>query len=190
MSGAANQGPAGNALGIAALNNIASNIGKLITQTALAIVVPITQGGTGASSAAAARTNLGIGNIGAVQLGSLLAANMNSVADQPISLTLPGGISAYALNAIVVTNPTPSGAISAAVGGIYTAPAAGGVAIVGASQAYSGLTTNAANTAGSILFLTIEQTVLLTVNTLYLHLSTPQGSAITADFRVYGMPLY
>lgn len=178
------------ALGIAALNNIASNIGKLITQTSLAVTVPVSQGGTGATTAAGARTNLGLGNVGIVQLGSLIGANMNSTADQAINLALPSGAVGYALNAIVATNPNPSAAISAAVGGIYTAPAAGGVAVVGAGQAFAALTTNAANTVGSILFLTIETNVLLTVTTLYLHLSTPQGAAVTADFRVYGMPLY
>lgn len=176
------------ALGIAALNNIAGNLGKLISQTALGIVVPITQGGTGAISATAARGNLGIGNVGSVQIGALVGANLDSTLDQAIGIVPPAGTSSYALDAVAVTNP--SGSLSAAEGGIYTAPAGAGVAVVPSTQVYSALTTNAPNTVGSILFLTIEANVLLSVTTLYLHLSVAQGAAVTADFRVYGRPLY
>ncbi len=47
-----------------ALQNIAAQLGRLISQTSLQIVVPILQGGTGATSAAGALTSLGVGTAG------------------------------------------------------------------------------------------------------------------------------
>lgn len=46
-----------------ALQNIAANLGRLIAQTSLAVVIPIGQGGTGATTAAGARANLGVPEI-------------------------------------------------------------------------------------------------------------------------------
>jgi hypothetical protein len=54
-----------------ALNNIAANLGRLIAQTALQVIVPITQGGTGATTVQGALTNLGLyPNLAAGQSGT------------------------------------------------------------------------------------------------------------------------
>ena len=79
---------------------------------------------------------------GGILLGSLIAANFNSTADQQI--TIFSNPSKYIIRRIVVTNASAS--LSTAAGGIYTAVSKGGTAVVAAAQAYSTLT-------GSTLFL-------------------------------------
>jgi hypothetical protein len=192
------------------LNLIAQNLGRLVAQTSLAVNVPISQGGTGATTASGARDNLGIvvggvtpnhlaafatpnsfqdGGFGGIyQVGELLAANFNITGDQTITVTLPPGAVVWALDAVMVTNPTVP--LSAAVGGIYLGPGKTGVQVVAATQHYSGLASGAPNTAGSLLFLTCEQSVALTVAALFFSLTTPQGVAATADLRVYARPLF
>jgi hypothetical protein len=67
------------------LQNIVQTLNKLIGQTSLAVVVPITQGGTGATTAAGARTNLGLGtaatqNASAPTVGGTVASVVLPVA--------------------------------------------------------------------------------------------------------------
>lgn len=109
-------------------------------------------------------------------LGQLLGANLNTTADQAIPMTSAN----YLVTAVVVTNASTS--LTTAVGGIYTAAAKGGTAMVGAGQVYSALTGDTV-----VLPLTLAVTTTrLTVATLYLSLTVAQGAAATADLRVYG----
>ena len=120
---------------------------------------------------------------GGILLGSLIAANFNSTADQQI--TIFSNPSKYIIRRIVVTNASVS--LSTAAGGIYTAVSKGGTAVVAAAQAYSTLT-------GSTLFLDLtlngtgnaSTTVKSSIPNLYLSLTTAQGTAATADVYVYG----
>lgn len=131
-----------------------------------------------------------------IQCGSLLGANMNVTTDQAIPISVPSGL--YMFDSILVTNPSVS--LTTAAGGLYTAASKGGVAVVASGQAYSGLTTKAANTTGNALLLTIATAGNTTafdgylysdrIQTLYLSLTTPQGAAATADFRVYCRPAF
>lgn len=104
--------------------------------------------------------------------------NMNSTADQAIILPSANWIP----TAIVVTNASVS--LTTAAGGIYTAAAKGGTALVTAGQVYSALTANTKQVA-----LTLANTDRQTVGTIYLSLTTPQGGAATADIYIYGRPL-
>lgn len=90
----------------------------------------------------------------------------------------------YDIHSIYVRNASIS--LTTAVGGIYTAAAKGGTAIVAAGQVYSTLT---GPTIG--MQLTIEPVGMDERNAtaLYLNLSTAQGAAATADVFVYGCPL-
>lgn len=115
---------------------------------------------------------------GEVILGRLMAADMNSTSDQAIAI----GSKNYRITRIMVTDAT--GSLSTAAGGVYTAAAKGGTAVVAAGQAYSALTTSA-----KILDLTLAVTDRRTDETLYLSLSTPQGSAMTAAVYVCGIAL-
>lgn len=120
---------------------------------------------------------------GGILLGKLIGANMNSTADQQI--TMLDNPSKFILRRIVVTNASIS--LSTAAGGVYTAVSKGGTAVVAAAQAYSSLTT-------SSLFLDLtlsttssaSTTVKSSIPNLYLSLTTAQGAAATADVYVYG----
>src|ERR1700686_2826344 len=96
-------------------------------------------------------------------LGSLTGANLNSTADQAV--TIAAG--KYILRRIVVTNA--SGAPSLAVGGIYTAASKGGTPVVAATQVFSALTS-----AGVSLDLTLAAGAIgaaLTAAQLFLSLT-------------------
>lgn len=110
-------------------------------------------------------------------IGRLIGANMNSTADQ--SITLMAGT--WKIEGFYVT--TPSTSLTTAAGGVYTAAAKGGTAIVAAGQAYSTLVA-----ATDVLGCTMAATPNVTNNTIYLSLTTGQGSAATADVFVYGRP--
>lgn len=120
---------------------------------------------------------------GGILLGSLIAANFNSTADQQI--TIFSNPSKYIIRRIVVTNASAS--LTTAAGGIYTAVSKGGTAVVASSQVYTTLT-------GSTLFLDLTLsvsgsaniTVKSSIPNLYLSLTTAQGTAATADVYVYG----
>ena len=120
---------------------------------------------------------------GGILLGKLISANMNSTADQQI--TMLDNPSKFLLRRIVVTNASIS--LTTAAGGVYTAASKGGTAVVAAAQAYSSLTTSA-------LFLDLtlsatgsaSTTVKSNIPNLYLSLTTAQGAAATADVYVYG----
>lgn len=111
-------------------------------------------------------------------LGKLLAANMNSVADQPISMLA----NSYIIRKIVAANPTANLTVSA--GGIYTLAAKAGTAIVPAVQVYTVL-----SSAAKYLDLTLDAllgTNILTQATLYLSLTLAQGGAALADIYLLG----
>jgi hypothetical protein len=128
-------------------------------------------------------------NSGFIQCGSLIGANMNVTTDQAIAISVPSV--AWVIQGIYVSNPSVS--LTTSAGGIYTAASKGGTAIVDSSQAYSGLTSHTANTAGNFLSLTlasaVDNTQFSSVANVFLSLTTPQGSAATADFRVFCTPL-
>ena len=124
-----------------------------------------------------------------VECGRLIGANFNSTADQAIPVSFPSVT--YLVSEIAVSNPSVS--LDTAQGGFYSAASKGGIAIVASSQAYTSLTTNAANTTGNAMLATIAtagNTTALNVKTVYLSLTTAQGAAATADVRIYCRPLY
>ena len=119
---------------------------------------------------------------GQILLGQLISANMNSTGDQQIVIF--SAPAKYIIRRIVATNASTS--LSTAVGGIYPAVSKGGTAIVANSQVYSGLTAS-----GKFVDLTVASGYtsggdVLTVKSIYLSLTTPQGAAATADIYVYG----
>lgn len=104
--------------------------------------------------------------------------SMNSTADQPITMRSDR----FIIRRIVVCNR--SGTVTSAVGGIYTAPAKGGAALVPNTQVYSAL-----DTAAKFVDLTLAaalSTQVVTTSPLYFSLTTPQGSAGQADVYIIG----
>ena len=114
-------------------------------------------------------------------LGLVRGVNLNAVA--PIDLTTIKINSAkYVIKEIVVYNP--SATASTATLGFYTAPAAGGVAVV-VPAALTALTGT-----GKFMGLTLAAlTDVLTGNSLYPRLTVAQGGAATADIAVFGYEL-
>ena len=115
-------------------------------------------------------------------LGRLIGANMNITTDQAISINLEAGTK-YVIEKIIVTNASAN--LTLAAGGVYTAAAKGGSAVVAAAQVYSALSSSA-------LFLSLTLAIATTVRTespLYLSLTTGQGAAATADVYVIGYVL-
>ncbi len=127
-----------------------------------------------------------------VECGFLKGANFNATTDQAIPISAPSVT--YEYTVIAVDNPSVS--MTTAQGGFYSAASKGGVAVVASSQAYSGLTTNATNTTGNFLLMTIAtagsttEFIETASNTLFFSLTTAQGAAATADIRVYCRPHY
>lgn len=129
-----------------------------------------------------------------VECGYLIGADFNSTSDQVIPISTPTD---YMFDSIVVSNPSVS--LTTATGGFYSGAGKTGIIVVAAAQAYSGLTTNTANTTGNALLATISTagnttafggpTATSPVRTLYFSLTTGQGSAATGNIRVYCRPL-
>jgi hypothetical protein len=121
-----------------------------------------------------------VASFGNVALCKIIGANFNVTADQ--ACVIPASITKWNATAITVTNCSTS--MTLAAGGVYPTTAKGGTALVAATQVYSTLT------SGTITInLTMLAAILATpytVNTVYLSLTTGQGSAATCDFFVYG----
>lgn len=117
------------------------------------------------------------GLISRVLLGKVSGVNMNVTTDQSIIINS----SNYIIRSIVVTNASTS--LTLAVGGVYTA--AGKVtAVVSSAQAYSLLTSST-----KTLDLTLNALGLSdrrTETTLYLSLTTAQGTSSTVDIYIFG----
>jgi len=116
-------------------------------------------------------------------LFSILGANMNVTTDQKLMQAWDFGD--YLITEIRVAGASLS--LTTAKGGLYTAAAKGGVAVVAATQAYADLTTAA---KGLVLTLTADGKAKLDgTDGLFFALTTIQGAASTADVFVMGIPL-
>jgi hypothetical protein len=130
-------------------------------------------GGGGTVNNTAANTNR--------VLCSIRTANFNTTADQTCSI--PGTITAWNPTSVLVTNCSAS--LTLAAGGVYPAASKGGTAIVAAAQVYTALTA-----ATIILPLTLATgNTRYTVSSVFLSLTTGQGTAATCDFYLIGNDL-
>lgn len=117
-----------------------------------------------------------------ILIGKLIGANFNTTADQAIPLTLPVG-ARFRINSLNVSGPSVS--LTTAAGGFYTGAGKTGTIVVAAAQAYSSLTSPTLNVTGSLMFASTSSSILYDFTTLYLSLTTAQGSAATADIHLY-----
>ena len=111
-------------------------------------------------------------------IGSAQSVNLNAVGDTLAPILVSGRVSvAY----VLVTNASVS--LTTAQVAVYTAPSAGGTAVLSAT-ALTGATTAAkvVNTAAS-------STDAITGANLYVRNTTAQGAAATADVFIYGYDL-
>jgi len=113
-------------------------------------------------------------------LGKLLGANLNTTSDQAIYLIS----SNYVVTHVVVTNASATPAN--AQGGIYTGANKTGSTVTSSAQTYTTLTT-----ATIYLYSTLglSGTNRLTAPVVYLSLGVAEGSALTADFYLFGFAL-
>lgn len=111
-----------------------------------------------------------------VLLGKLSTGNFNVVTDQAITL-LAGN---KRITSIICPNFTATPTIAA--GGFYTATTKGGTAIVANTQVYT------AGIAGVPVLPTLAKPYV-TGATIYLSLTTAEGSVLTSDVFVYGQIL-
>ena len=116
-----------------------------------------------------------------IALFQLISANMNITTDQAFTKLL--SFTNFLITRIRALNS--SGNLTTAAGGIYTAAAKGGNAIVAAGQAYATLT---GSTIGLDLTLAAVGAGLQTATPI-LSLTTGQGSAMTCDMYIMGVPL-
>lgn len=115
-------------------------------------------------------------------VGVLKAANFNSTADQAIAMPV---LPAYTIDKILVSNCSIN--MTTAAGGVYSAVAKGGSAVVAAGQVYSALT--ASTKFLSLTIAAVGTTDIRTESILYLSLTTGQGAPATCDVRVFVDPL-
>lgn len=116
-------------------------------------------------------------------LCSIRAANFNSTADQ--ACTIASGITVWTPTSIIVTNCSAS--LTLAAGGVYPTMSKGGTALVSAAQVYTALTS--ATVVLSLTFAANIATTRYTAGTVYLSLTTGQGTAATCDLYVWGNDL-
>ena len=125
-------------------------------------------------------------------LAYLGSASFNATTDQGIQI--PNTITAFQITGILITNASQS--LTTAVGGFYPTTAKGGTAIVANTQVYSSLTT-AAILLSATLAAGGNTTRYSSANvdnvdgylTIYLSLTTPQGTDCTADVYLLGTDL-
>lgn len=121
-------------------------------------------------------------------LAYIQGADFNSIQDQP--LIVPNTVTAFRLNAIIVTNASVP--ITTAAGGFYTGFSKSGSIVVAAAQVYAALT-------GPDILITSTLTAFaasarfsarnLTNGQIMLSLTTPQGVPCFADVYLVGSDL-
>lgn len=104
--------------------------------------------------------------------------NVNATGDTVLPIITA---TTYSVSNVIFTNASVS--LTTALAGVFTAPAAGGTAVV-ANAALSALT-------GSTVVSqrTVATTAAQTSQNLYLNVGTAQGAAATMDVYVYGYDL-
>lgn len=111
-------------------------------------------------------------------LFSIRGANFNIATDQ---ILVPTFIGKWRAKRITILNASIS--LTTAVGGFYTGASKGGSALVANTQVYSSLT---AALLALDATLALPNLVLAAATPLFLSLTTPEGTAATADIQVYG----
>jgi hypothetical protein len=104
--------------------------------------------------------------------------NVNATGDTPLPILTSG---TYSVEQVIMVNASIN--LTTAAAGVFTAPAAGGVAIV-ANAALSALTGPTVLSAR-----TVASTVTQTGQNLFLNVGTAQGAAATVDVYVFGYDL-
>jgi hypothetical protein len=111
-------------------------------------------------------------------LASFQGVNVNATGDTVLPII---NTDRYSVSNVVFTNASTS--LTTALAGVFTAPSAGGTAIV-ANAALSALTS-----ASVVSQRTVASTAAQAGQNLYVNVGTAQGAAATMDVFVYGYDL-
>jgi hypothetical protein len=111
-------------------------------------------------------------------LASFQGVNVNATGDTVLPILDTGN---YSVSNVIFTNSSTS--LTTAAAGVFTAPAAGGTAIV-SNAALSALTGPTV-----VSQRTVASTATLAGTPLYVNVGTAQGAAATMDVFVYGYDL-
>lgn len=111
-------------------------------------------------------------------LASAQSVNLNSVGDTVAPILVAGRVSAAY---ILLTNASVS--LTTAAFAVYTAPTAGGTAILSPTAASGATAASVVVNTGATTFAAITGT------NLYIRNTTAQGAAATADIFIYGYDL-
>lgn len=116
------------------------------------------------------------------------SVNLNSAnTDNEIRIKPPW--TQYYLHSCIVKNKGTTASITTATAGLFTATGGGGTALA-ATQSLTMLTSNAVNTAGGLMHLTLSNSNQWQNRTsLYFRVGAAQGAAATADVYIYILPL-
>jgi hypothetical protein len=115
------------------------------------------------------------------------AVSANLVADTPLIVPLPPGVTRYRVTRVTLF--APSVPLTAAQAAVYNAVSGGGAAIC-SPQALSGLTSSSPATAGNAIDLTLAlaAATFFTATTLFFRITTAQGAAATVDVILHIQP--
>jgi hypothetical protein len=111
-------------------------------------------------------------------LASFQGVNVNATGDTVLPIL---NTDRYGVSNVIFTNASVS--LTTAAAGVFTAPSAGGTAIV-ANAALSAMTS-----ASVVSQRTVASTAAVTGQNLYVNVGTAQGAAATMDVFVYGYDL-
>jgi len=204
LQGAANQIPivnsAGTALAFTSLSGDVTNATGVMTIAAAAVTNA--KLANMATATFKGRTTAGTGDpedLTVTQAAALLntpdsfvtvAVDFNA-ANTDHAITIPTRFTKYRVFTACLLNTGATASITTARGGLFPAPAGAGTALI-ADQALSGLTSNAADTAGNLLRLVAGLTTGYTrasTPTIYWRTSTAQGAAASGTVTVFIEPL-
>jgi hypothetical protein len=130
------------------------------------------------------QTLLGIGRLKIAQTVDFNAGN----ADTAFQIPLPSGFTRYVVDSVRISGASHT--LVTATAGLFTAAAAGGVAIVTAASAIT-VSATADATVNNAMSFTVngQNTTSYTAATLYFRVATAEGAAATASVTITVSPL-
>jgi hypothetical protein len=118
--------------------------------------------------------------------GRLVGADFNSTADQAIIIAPP--CRWYSIFRMYVINPSTS--LTTAQGSLYLNASKAAPVIFATTTPFTGAQVSTIDTLNNVSATSVTNTVVTDNTTIYLSLTTAQGSAATGDLYVYIVPLW
>jgi hypothetical protein len=121
-------------------------------------------------------------------VATLLGVNFNVTGDTPANILLPLGYTRYRMALILLAGAT--GVLTTATCGVFTAPGAGGTAVVTSGTAIT-ITQTLPDTVNNMQALSInnQNTMALSDSQLFFRVQNPQGLGVFANVSMFYVPL-